>query len=66
MIYFVEVIQPGEAVSPIARMTTRGGDVMRLVEALRRDYPEYVRIEVYADETPLFVIDGAGRQVNAA
>jgi hypothetical protein len=47
-------------------MTTRGGEVMRLVEALRRDYPDYVRIEVYADETPLFVIDGAGRRVNAA
>lgn len=66
MIYCVEVIQTREAAPPVARMTTRGADVMRLVEALRRDYPDYLRIEVYADETPLFVIDGAGRQVNAA
>lgn len=61
MIYCVELIRSEDPQTPVCCTALRGSEVMELVEALRRDYPDYLRIEVYFDENRLFVIDPAGQ-----
>lgn len=61
MIYCIEVIQPNSEQPPICRTALRGSEVMDLVDELRRTCPDYLRIEVYFDETRLFVVDRAGQ-----
>jgi hypothetical protein len=61
MIYSVELVQAENGQPQVCRTALRGSEVMGLVEALRRDHPNYLRIDVYFDETQLFVVDQTGQ-----